>query len=50
MTADSGISDSAHPDGGDTDTVHSGTGDPFQVSVFHLLRLILQEHQSLWAA
>jgi MarR family transcriptional regulator, temperature-dependent positive regulator of motility len=45
MTADSGISDTGH-----TSTVHSGTGDPFQASVFHVLRLILQEHQSLWAA
>jgi DNA-binding MarR family transcriptional regulator len=31
-------------------TVDSGTSDPFRTSVFHLLRLILQEHQSLWAA
>jgi DNA-binding MarR family transcriptional regulator len=40
MTADSGISHAAH----------SGSGEPFQASVFHLLRMILQEHQSLWAA
>jgi DNA-binding MarR family transcriptional regulator len=31
-------------------TDDSGPGDPFQASVFHLLRLVLQGHQSLWAA
>jgi DNA-binding MarR family transcriptional regulator len=31
-------------------TANSGPSDPFQTSVFHLLRLILQEHQSLWTA
>jgi MarR family transcriptional regulator, temperature-dependent positive regulator of motility len=30
--------------------VNSGSSDPFRASVFHLLRLILQEHQSLWGA
>lgn len=26
------------------------TADPFGASVFHLLRLVMQEHQSLWTA
>jgi DNA-binding MarR family transcriptional regulator len=28
----------------------SRTDDPFRNSVFHLLRLVLQEHQALWTA
>jgi DNA-binding MarR family transcriptional regulator len=31
-------------------TDDSRPGDPFQTSVFHLLRLVLQGHQSLWTA
>jgi DNA-binding MarR family transcriptional regulator len=31
-------------------TDNSSPSDPFRTSVFHLMRLVLQEHQSLWSA